>query len=369
MKIVFMGTPDFARGALEALLGAGHEILAVVTQPDRARGRSGRLQPSPVKECALAAGIPVLQPERIKRPEAVAELKKYEADLFVVAAFGQILSQEILDLPRLGCLNIHASLLPKYRGASPIQHVLLDGEEKTGITVMQMNAGLDTGDIIYQKEIPIEGTDTFETLHDKLMVLGGEAIVEALPLLEAGKLVPVPQREEESCYASLISKEMGELDFQAFGTELERKVRALNPWPGAYTFFRGKQLKIWKAALAGGEAGAAAEGTAAKAAAGAETEGTAAKTAAGTETAVEAETEGTAEEGAAAETTAATEEGNLGGTFLPGQVEAVDKDSLTVRTGAGSLRILELQLEGKKRMSAHDFLLGMKVAPGERLGR
>ena len=173
MQIVFMGTPDFAVGALEALIAQGHEITAVVTQPDKAKGRSGQLQFPPVKECAVKHGIPVFQPRRIKTPEAIEELKKYPADVYIVAAFGQILSQEILDLPKYGCLNIHASLLPKYRGASPIQRVIIDGETETGVTIMQMNAGLDTGDMLYQKKIPITSEDTFETLHDKLMVLGG----------------------------------------------------------------------------------------------------------------------------------------------------------------------------------------------------
>lgn len=190
MKIVFMGTPDFAAGALEALIKAGHEITAVVTQPDKPKGRSGQLQFPPVKECANKYNIPVMQPKRIKTPEAIEELKKYEADVFVVAAFGQILSQEILDMPKYGSLNFHASLLPKYRGASPIQSVILEGEAETGITIMQMDAGIDTGDMLYTLSIGIEPKDTFETLHDKLMLLGGEAIVEALELLEEGALVP-----------------------------------------------------------------------------------------------------------------------------------------------------------------------------------
>ena len=247
MKIVFMGTPDFAVGALEALIKAGHEITAVVTQPDKAKGRSAQLTFPPVKECAVKYGIPVFQPRRIKTPEAVEELKKYPADVYVVAAFGQILSQEILDMPRFGSLNIHASLLPKYRGASPIQNVILNGEEKTGVTIMQMDAGIDTGDMLYQKEIDIERTDTFETLHDKLMVLGGKAIVEALPLLEQGELEPVSQDEELSCHAPLITKEMGRLDFKQDAYTLELKVRGMNPWPSAYTTYRGKQLKIWDA--------------------------------------------------------------------------------------------------------------------------
>lgn len=309
MKIVFMGTPDFAAGALRALLQAGHEITAVVTQPDKPKGRSKELMASPVKECALEHGIPVLQPKRIKTPEAVEELKQYEADIYVVAAFGQILSQEILDIPSYGCLNIHASLLPKYRGASPIQHVILDGEEITGVTIMQMDAGLDTGDMLYKKELPILTTDTFETLHDKLMVLGGEAIVEALPLLEQGKLTPQKQDGEMSCYAPLIEKKNGAIDFSKSAVELDRLIRGLTPWPSAYTGYHGKQLKIWRA-----------------------------------------------------EPVAWEEEREL-----PGTIVRVEKDSITVAAGEGCLKIYELQLEGKKRMTTKDFLLGIKMKQGEKL--
>lgn len=310
MKIVFMGTPEYAVGALEALIGAGHEITAAVTQPDKAKGRSGSLQYSPVKECALKHGIPVFQPGRVKRPEAVETLRSYEADVFVVAAFGQILSQEILDMPRLGCLNIHASLLPRYRGASPIQHAIIDGEERTGITIMQMDAGIDTGDILYQKELPIDRRDTSQSLYDKLTVLGGQTIVEALKLLEQGMLVPRKQREEEGSYVKMITKEMGRIDFSKDALSIERLVRGMTPWPSAYTFFRGKQLKIWEAEALKEDAPGVAAGT----------------------------------------------------------VAAVGKEDFTVVTGQGLLRIRELQLEGKKRMSAHDFLLGMRVAPGEKLG-
>ncbi len=306
MKIVFMGTPDFAAGVLEALIKAGHEITAVVTQPDKAKGRSKELQFPPVKECALAHNIPVMQPVKIKTPEAMAELAKYEADVFVVAAFGQILSQEILDMPKYGCLNIHASLLPKYRGASPIQHVIIEGEQETGVTIMQMNAGLDTGDMLYKKSISIEDTDTYETLHDKLMVLGGQAIVEALPLLEEGALVPQVQQDEQSCYAKLISKEMGNIDFHKSAVEIGRLIRGLNPWPSAYTFYKGRQMKVWEATVE--------EGTTDK---------------------------------------------------QPGMVVEVTKDTIKVACGEGLLCIMSLQLEGKKRMSTHDFLLGVKVQSGE----
>lgn len=312
MKIVFMGTPDFAAGALKALLAAGHEITAVVTQPDKPKGRSKELIPTPVKVCAAEAGIPVMQPKRIKTPEAVEELKKYPADIYIVAAFGQLLSQEILDIPKFGCLNIHASLLPRYRGASPIQHVIINGEKETGVTIMQMNAGLDTGDILYKKSIPIAADDNYETLCDKLMVLGGEAVTEALPLLEQGRLTPEKQRDELSCYAPLLDKQLGELDFSKTAAELDRLIRGLTPWPSAYTSYRGKQLKIWRAVPT------LAENTFAR---------------------------------------------------TPGEILRVEKDCVTVAAGEGALRIQELQLEGKKRMTAHDFLLGVRLQPGEVLGR
>lgn len=297
---------------MEALIEAGHEITAVVTQPDKPKGRSKQLVASPVKECALGHNIPVFQPLRIKRPEAVAQLALYEADVFIVAAFGQLLSQEILDMPPDGCINIHASLLPKYRGASPIQHVIIDGEEKTGVTIMQMDAGLDTGDMLYKKEVVIERSDTFETLHDKLMEAGGHAIVEALALLEQGKLTPQKQQDELSCYAPVIKKEMGEIDFSKDAYSIELLVRGMNPWPSAYTFYNGKQLKIWEAR--------------------------------------------------ADETFCAEAPG------MPGTVCRVEKDHVSIAAGKGILKVYSLQLEGRKRMSAHDFLLGVKMQPGEVLG-
>ncbi len=316
MKIVFMGTPDFAAGALRALISAGHEIVLAVTQPDRAKGRSDRPVPSPVKEVALENGIPVFQPEKIKTAGSVEELRKYDADIFVVAAFGQIISKEILDMPKYGCVNIHASLLPKYRGASPIQRVILDGEEKTGVTIMQMDEGIDTGDMLYRIETPISDEDTFETLHDRLMEIGGKAITEALPLLEEGKLKAEKQDDSKSCYARLIKKEMGRIDFGKSSTEIGRLIRGMNPWPSAFTFLGGKQLKIWSAKLideiddAAGNAGNAA----------------------------------------------------------PGEVCMVTKDSIIVRCGEGYLAITELQAEGKKRMSAEAYLRGSSIAPGTVLG-
>lgn len=324
MKIIFMGTPDFAAGALEALVRAGHDILLTVTQPDKPKGRSSELIPSPVKLCALEHGIPVFQPRRIKAPEAVEELRQYEADIYIVAAFGQILSQEVLDIPQYGCLNIHASLLPKYRGASPIQHVIINGEEKTGVTIMQMDAGIDTGDMLYKKEISIQNTDNYETLHDKLTVLGGQAIVEALTLLEQGKLTPEKQREDQSSYASLIDKTMGKIDFSQPAAVIDRKIRGMTPWPSAFTSYRGKQLKIWRAEPGGI---AAPDGS-----------------------------------------TDSVRSSDPDSSCVPGEILRLDRDSVSVATGEGVLRIFELQLEGKKRMTAHDFLLGVKMQPGEILG-
>ena len=295
MKIVFMGTPDFSVGALEALLKAGHEVTAVVTQPDKCKGRSDKLIFSPVKECALAHGIPVLQPERIKRPEAVEELQKYPADVFVVAAFGQILSKEILDMP-------------KYRGSSPIQWAVINGEEETGVTIMQMDEGLDTGDILYQKTLKLAPKETGESLFERLAVLGAEAIVEALPLLEEGKLTPIPQKEEEATKTVMLKKTMGEIDWTKSAVEIERLVRGLNSWPSAYTHMGGKQLKIWDADV--------------------------------------------------------DKEADV----RPGEVAFVEKQRFAVGCGEGILWINSLQLEGKKRMDTQAFLLGNTVTPGMRLG-
>lgn len=307
MKILFMGTPDFAAGSLKSLIDAGYEITAVVTQPDRPKGRSGQPVFSPVKEVAVAAGIPVLQPVRIKNPEETAKLLEYPADIYVIAAFGQILSKEILDQPRLGCINVHASLLPKYRGASPIQRVILDGEKETGITIMQMNEGLDTGDILYKKSLELAPDETFETLHDRLMDLGGKTLIEALPLIESGSITPVIQDDSLSNYAPLIKKEDGKIDWKKTSTQLYAQVRAFNPWPGAFTRLDGKVLKIWGAEPAEGK-------------------------------------------------------GN------PGEVIAVDKKSFTVSCGEGALKITSLQPEGKKKMDTASFLLGNKIETGTKLG-
>ena len=311
MKIVYMGTPDFAVAPLEAILKAGHEVTAVVTQPDRQKGRGREVQYSPVKECALSYGIPVLQHLKIKEKDAVEELRKYPADIFVVAAFGQLLSEEILNMPRFGCINIHASLLPAYRGAAPIQWCVINGEEKTGVTIMQMAKGMDTGDILLQKEVVLDEKETGGSLFDRLMETGAELIVEALPRIEAGELIPVVQKEELATYAGKITKDMGNIDFAKSAVTIERLIRGLNPWPSAFTHYKGKILKIWEADVVS--------------------------------ECVNAENP------------------------VPGTVIAMDKESFTLATGEGALRIRSLQPEGKKRMSCAEFMRGYEVKVGEAL--
>ena len=317
MKIIFMGTPDFAASALEKIVEAGHEITLVVTQPDKPKGRSGELQVSDVKACALKHGFPVFQPERIKLPENVAYLKNYEADIYVVAAFGQILSQEILDIPKFGCVNIHASLLPKYRGAAPIQQAIIDGEKTTGVTIMQMAAGMDTGDILLQREIPIDDNETGGGLFDKLSELGAELIAEALPKIERGELTPVPQDEKLATKCGKLSKNMGKIDFNKSAVTIRNLVRGLNPWPSAYTRLDGKMLKIWSADAIDDKN---------------------VKEIAGNVEALK--------------------------NAAPGTVSFVTKDAVGVATGKGTLVLKEVQLEGKKRMLVKDFLLGNKVEIG-----
>lgn len=310
MKIVYMGTPDFAVAPLEAIIQAGHQVTAVVTQPDKQKGRGKEVQMTPVKECALKHGIPVFQPVKIKEAEAVEQLKKYPADIFVIAAFGQLLSEEILNMPEFGCINIHASLLPAYRGAAPIQWVIINGETQTGVTIMQMAKGLDTGDMLCKTVVPIDPKETGESLHDKLMEAGAQLIVEALPKIERGELIPEKQDDSLSSYASRLTKSMGLIDWNKDAITLERLIRGLNSWPSAYTFYHGKTLKVWEADVIEGE--------------------------------------------------------NV--EVMPGCIMHVDKDYFDVACGQGLLRVRSLQLEGKKRVSVKDFLLGYEVSAGLRLG-
>ena len=237
MRIVFMGTPDFAVASLDALIKNPFlNVVAVYTQPDKYRGRKAQLTYSPVKVKAMEFNIPVYTPVKIREPENIEQLREIAPDIIVVAAFGQILPKEILELPKYGCVNVHASLLPKYRGASPIQRVILDGEPETGVTIMQMAQGLDTGDMLARVKTKILPTDTGESLHDRLAELSGPLLIRTLDAIEAGEVRPEPQNDAESCYAGMIRKEDGLLDFSQSAAALERAVRAYDPWPGTYTY-------------------------------------------------------------------------------------------------------------------------------------
>ena len=247
MKAVFMGTPEFASVILKALCESDHEVELVVTQPDRARDRGKKIQITPVKETALSYGIPVIQPEKIKTDERTIEiLEKTDPDIIVVAAYGQILPQRVLDIPRFGCVNVHASLLPELRGASPIQRAIARGDEKSGVTIMKMAAGLDTGDIITQEETDISGL-TGGQLHDILADMGAALLVKTLSLIEEGRAVYRPQDENKATYAGLISKKDGKIDFTRSPEEVERMIRAYDPWPGSFCFMGDETIKIWKA--------------------------------------------------------------------------------------------------------------------------
>jgi methionyl-tRNA formyltransferase len=256
VKIIFAGTPEFAAVALQALLDRQSEIIAVLTQPDRPAGRGMQLQHSPVKRLALRYGLQVLQPANLKGAEMQDALAAMDADVMIVAAYGLILPEAILKIPRLGCLNIHASLLPRWRGAAPIQRAILAGDTETGITIMQMDVGLDTGDMLLKKACPIQCNDTAQTLHDKLSGLGGEAVVEVLTVLEQGHLVPEPQNNAEATYAAKLSKSEAQINWGEDATKIERMVRAYNPYPVAQARLRDTMIKIWRASLCTGISGA-----------------------------------------------------------------------------------------------------------------
>lgn len=318
MKIIFMGTPDFAVVPLEEIYKAGHEIVLIVTQPDKPRGRSGKLAPSPVKSWALEHDIEVFQPKKIRDEDAVEYLSKIECDIAVVAAFGQILPKSILDMPRFGCINVHASLLPKYRGAAPIQWAILNGEKKSGVTIMQMGEGLDDGDMLLTREVILDGTETGGSLFDDLARLGGKAVVEALELIEQGSINPVKQDESAATHVSMINKELGRINWSDAAERIERYVRGLNPWPSAYSSFKGKNLKIWRSHVVPSE---------------------------------ELDSKGVNP-----------------ADYKEGQVCFVNKKCVFVATGEGVLSLDEIQLEGKKRMEIAPFLLGNDVLLGEELG-
>jgi len=307
LRIVFMGTPDFACPTLTRLIERGEDVIAVVTQPDRPKGRGQKLLPPPVKVIAEAHGIPVLQPLKVRAPEVVAQIRELKPDLIVVVAFGQILPQSLLDIPRHGCINIHASLLPRYRGAAPLNWCLINGETETGITTMMMDAGLDTGDMLVKRSIPIGPDEDAQSLHDRLSLLGADTIDETLDRLLAGTLTREKQDDSLSCYAPMLKKEDGRIDWAREPQQIKNLVRGFTPWPGAYTSLESKTLKLYKVSVAEGS------GT-------------------------------------------------------PGEVIATGKDGIIVACGSGSIRIEELQLEGRKRLSAAEFLAGYRLEPGSRLG-
>ena len=310
MKVVYMGTPDFAVPPLRALVKAGYEVVGVVTQPDKPKGRSKTLLPPPVKEEALKYNIPVYQPLKVREPEFMETLKNLAPDVIVVAAFGQIIPKAILDLPEFGCLNIHASLLPKYRGAAPIQQAVINGDKEAGVTIMKMGTGLDTGDMISRASVLLAEDETGGSLFDRLSELGAELLVKTLPSVFDGTAVYEPQPEESPTpYAGMITKQMGLLDFQKDAETLERLIRGLNSWPSAYTYLNGKTLKIWKAAV---------------------------------------EKSGSEPEN-------------------PGTIIKADKDGIHVVCGQDILILQEVQLEGKKRMDAAAFLRGCHVESGTML--
>ena len=305
MRIIFMGTPDFAVPCLQSVLDAGHEVLAVFTQPDKPRGRKQILTPPEVKALALEKGLTVYQPKTLKDGEALSIISDLCPDAIVVAAYGKILPKEILDLPRYGCINVHGSLLPKYRGAAPIQWSVINGDKETGVTIMQMAEGLDTGDMLYQKAIPIGIDDTAESMFDKLAALGAEMLVEALELIPQGKLTPVKQDDSLSSYAPMLDKDISDIDWSKSAAQVHDLVRGLYSWPIAQTTLNGKKLKIYKTSLC-------------------------------------------------------DESGDTG--------RIISLDPLTVACGAGSVIIHELQLEGKKRMEASSFLIGHRLNIGNMLG-
>ncbi len=309
MRVVFMGTPDFAVGTLHALAESQHEVLAVVTQPDKPKGRGKTLKPTPVKEEALRYELPVWQPEKVRAPEFQDQLRELNPDIIVVVAFGQLIPKSVLELPKYGCVNVHASLLPKYRGAAPIQWAVIDGEKESGVTIMRMNEGLDTGDMIAKAVVPIEADETGGSLFDKLSQVGAQLLIDTLPSIEAETVQYEKQPQESTTkYAAMLDKKMGLIDWTKEASVIECLIRGLNPWPSAFTYLNGKTLKIWQADVE--------------------------------------------EESPKAE---------------PGTVISADKKGMVVACGKGSLRIKRLQLEGKKQMDTDAFLRGYAVERGTKL--
>lgn len=312
MRIIFMGTPEFAVPVLESLINSRHEVVAVVTQPDRPKGRGKNMQFSPVKECALAHNIPVMQPVNVSVPEVIDELRAYEPELIVVVAFGQFVTKKIREMPKYGCINVHASLLPKYRGAGPIQWAVINGEKESGVTTMYMCREIDKGDMLLKDTVTLDPKETGDSLHDKLSMMGGPLLLKTIDQLENGSAVRIPQCEEESTYAPKLEKTMGNIDWTMDADRIERLVRGLNSWPGTFTKIHGKTVKIWDCDVVRQE---------------------------------------TLTENQAAAT--------------PGTVIVSEKDKLIVKAGNGALSLRMLQPEGKKNMTVDAYLRGYPIAQGE----
>lgn len=308
LKLLFMGTPDFARPSLEALHVSEHRLAAVITRPDRPRDRGRRVSHAPVKAWALERGIPVEQPLRLKDMSFISRLKQINPELIVTVAFGMILPPEILDYPPLGCINLHASLLPAYRGAAPIQRAVMAGERETGVTIIRMSPEMDAGEIILQQREPIDPGDTAGSLHDRLAAKGADLLLQAVHLLSRGEAHPVPQDPARATYAPPLRPDEETLDWHSGAVALYNRIRGMNPRPGAYTTFGGKRLKVWNAFPGAGHPG------------------------------------------------------------NPGTVVAVDGRSITVAASDGLLELLEVQPQGKRRMSAGSFAAGYRITPGTRLG-
>lgn len=312
MKIVFMGTPDFAGEALRALLESKHQVLAVFTQPDKPKGRGNKLSYPPVKEIALDKGLPVYQPARIRDEESLSLIKNLSPDLIVVAAYGKILPKELLNIPKFGCINIHASILPKYRGSAPIHWAIINNEKETGITIMQMDEGMDTGDILLVDKIEISEDENTGDLFQKLAILGGKLLLEALNKLEKDGIVPLKQNNDEATYAPMLKKEDELLNWNMSALDLHNKIRGMNPWPGVYTFFRGERLKIQRSLLID-------------------------------------EKKGTG--------------------YTPGEIIDITSEGIYIATLKGIIALVTVQPAGKKQLDSKDFVNGYKVIKGELLGK
>jgi len=307
MKIIFMGTPDFSVPTLQNIIDSKHEVIGVVTQPDKPKGRGKHMYAPPIKELARKYDIPVYQPKKVREEQFIKILKELNPDIIVVIAFGQILPKEILELPKYGCINVHASLLPKYRGAAPIQWSIINGEKQTGVTTMYMDVGLDTGDMLLKEVVEISEDETGGSLHDKLSQVGGKLLIETLDKIEKGTIERIKQNDEESTYAPILKKSLGNIKWSQSATEIERLIRGLNPWPSAYTVLDGKMLKIWNA-----------------------------------------------------EVVSLKNKNNKPGTIC----EIIKDKGIIVSCGEDGLLITELQLQGKKRMDTPSFLRGANIEVG-----